>query len=167
MLILLLCLAALTDLKTDRIPNGLVVIGIIIGVSGSLWYRFDLLQLAVSMSLAFVLLYPLFKIGVLGAGDVKIFIMIGSFVEAEEFIAILDSAFVIGAVFSLVKLLVEHNGRERLCYFLSYISDVVRTRKWKIYGEYMREDYQQYRRNKIHFTVPVLFGVVLQMGGII
>ena len=87
--------------------------------------------------------------------------------EAEEFIAILDSAFVIGAVFSLVKLLVEHNGRERLCYFLSYISDVVRTRKWKIYGEYMREDYQQYRRNKIHFTVPVLFGVVLQMGGII
>ena len=166
-MILLLCLAALTDLKTDRIPNGLVVIGIIIGVSGSLWYRFDLLQLAVSMSLAFVLLYPLFKIGVLGAGDVKIFIMIGSFVEAEEFIAILASAFVIGAVFSLVKLLVEHNGRERLCYFLSYISDVVRTRKWKIYGEYMREDYQQYRRNKIHFTVPVLFGVVLQMGGII
>lgn len=163
----MLCLAALSDLKTDRIPNGLIVIGIITGVAGSLCCRFDLLQLAVSMSLAFVLMYPLFKIGALGAGDVKIFIMIGSFVEAEEFIAILTLAFVIGAVFSLIKLLIERNGRERICYFLSYIAEVAQTRKWKIYGEYMREDYQRYRRNKIHFTVPVLFGVVLRMGGII
>lgn len=166
-MILLLCLAALTDLKTDRIPNGLIVIGIIAGVSGSLWYRFDLLQLVVSMSLAFVLMYPLFKIGALGAGDVKIFIMIGSFMEAKEFVVILASAFVIGAIFSFIKLLVEHNGRERFCYFLSYISEVAQTRQWKVYGEYMREDYQQYCRNKIHFTVPVLFGVILRMGGII
>ena len=106
----MLCLAALTDLKTDRIPNGLIITGIIIGVFGSLWYRLDLLQLAVSMFLAFALMYPLFKIGALGAGDVKIFIMIGSFVDAKEFIMILVSAFVIGAVFSLFKLMIEHNG---------------------------------------------------------
>lgn len=163
----MLCLAALTDLKTDRIPNGLIVLGIALGVSGSLWHRLDLLQPAVSMLLAFAIMYPLFKIGALGAGDVKVFIMIGSFVDRKEFIVILVIAFVIGAVFSIVKLLIEHNGRERLYYFLSYVSDVVRARKWKIYGEYMVQDYQLYRRNKIHFTVPILFGVVLRMGGII
>ena len=163
----MLCLAALTDLKTDRIPNGLIITGIIIGVSGSLWYRLDLLQLAVSMFLAFALMYPLFKIGALGAGDVKIFIMIGSFVDAKEFIMILVSAFVIGAVFSLFKLMIEHNGRERIRYFLSYVSEVAHARKLKIYGEYMVQDYQLYRKNKIHFTVPILFGVVLRMGGLI
>lgn len=166
-MILLLCLAALTDLKTDHIPNALIIIGIITGVSGSLWHRLDLLQLAVSMSLAFALMYPLFKIGALGAGDVKIFIMVGSFVELKELVVMIALAFVVGAIFSLIKLLFERNGRERFYYFLSYLSEVVRTRKWKIYGEYMREDYQQYCRNKIHFTVPVLFGVVLRMGGII
>lgn len=167
LLLLLLCLAALTDLKTDRIPNGLIVTGIIIGVSGNLWYRMDLLQHAVSMFLAFTLMYPLFKIGALGAGDVKLFIVIGSFVEAKEFLVILVSAFMIGAVFSLLKLLVEHNGRERICYFLSYVSEVARARQWKIYGEYMVQDYQLYRSNKIHFTVPILFAAVLRMGGII
>lgn len=167
LLLLLLCLAALTDLKTDHIPNGLIVIGIIIGVSGSLWCRMDLLQPAVSMFLAFALMYPLFKIGALGAGDVKLFIMVGSFVEVQEFIVILVSAFMIGAVFSLFKLLVEHNGRERVGYFLSYLSEVARARQWKIYGEYMVQDYKLYRKNKIHFTVPVLFAAVLRMGGII
>ena len=167
MLLLLLCLAALADLKTDRIPNGLVILGIMLGVSDNLWHRLDLLQPAVSMFLAFVIMYPLFKIGALGAGDVKVFVMIGSFVEAKEFIVILVSAFVIGAVFSLIKLLIEHNGRERIYYFLSYVSEVARARKWKIYGEYMVQDYQLYRRNKIHFTVPILFGVGLRMGGLI
>ncbi len=166
-MLLLLCLAALADLKTDRIPNGLIVPGIMLGVSDSLWYRLDLLQPAASMFLAFVIMYPLFKIGALGAGDIKVFMMIGSFVDAKELIVILASAFVIGAVFSLIKLLVEHNGRERVYYFLSYVSDVARARKWKIYGEDMAQDHQLYRKNKIHFTVPILFGAVLRIGGLI
>ncbi|MCM1121129.1 MAG: A24 family peptidase [Eubacterium sp.] len=166
-MLLLLCLAALADLKTDRIPNGLIVLGIMIGVSDHLLYRLDLLQLAVSMLFAFAVMYPLFKIGALGAGDVKVFVMIGSFVDVKAFIMIIAAAFVIGAVFSLIKLLTEHNGRERIGYFLSYVSDVARTREWKIYGEYMLQDYQLYCSNKIHFTVPILFGAILRMGGII
>ena len=140
--------------------------GIIAGMSGSLWYRLNLLQPAASMLLAFALLYPLFKIGTLGAGDIKVFIMIGSFVRVEDLIVILVSAFVIGAAFSLAKLMIEHNGRERICYFLSYTAEVMRARKWKIYGENMVQDYQLYRRNKIHFTVPILFGAALRIGGI-
>ena len=119
------------------------------------------------MLLAFLLLYPLFKIGAMGAGDIKVLIMIGSFVEVKELIAIIIMSFVIGAACSFVKLLAEHNGRERLYYFLSYVSDVARMRQWKIYGEHTVQDYKQYRSNKIHFTVPVLFSVVLRMGGVI
>lgn len=167
MLLLLLLLAALADLKTDRIPNGFVVFGIIIGVSGSLRNSSGIGQTAVSMFLAFLLLYPLFKIGALGAGDVKVFMMIGSFMEVRALLAVLAAAFVIGALCSLIKLLAEHNGRERMHYFLSYISDVVRTRQWKIYGEHMAQDYEQYRKNKIHFTIPVLFSVALHIGGVI
>ena len=167
LLLLLLLLAALADLKTDRVPNGFVMLGIIIGMSGSLWHGSGLRQPIVSMLLAFLLLYPLFKIGALGAGDVKVFIMIGSFLEVRGFFAVLAAAFVIGALFSLIKLLAEHNGRERMYYLLSYMSEVMRTGQWKLYGEHVAQDYERYRRNKIHFTIPVLFGAVLRIGGVI
>ena len=163
----MLLLAALADLKTHRIPNGFVVLGIVLGVLGSLWLGLDIRRTAVSMLLAFLLLYPLFKIGALGAGDVKVFMMIGSFVEVKELLMILVISFVTGALCSLLKLLVEHNGNERMYYFLSYISEVARTRQWKIYGEHTVQDYRRYRRNKIHFTIPILFSVVLRIGGMI
>lgn len=166
-MILLLFLAAVADLKTDRIPNGFIILGTAIGILGGLRYHTSLLQPVFSMFLAFLLMYPLFKIGALGAGDVKVLMMTGSFMERRELLAVIVSAFIIGAVFSLVKLFVERNGRERIEYFLSYISEVARTGHWKIYGEHMLQDYQLYRKNKIHFTVPVLFGVVMKLGGVI
>lgn len=167
LLLLLLFLAALADLKTDRIPNGFIALGTAIGIMGGIWIHTGLPQSVFSMLLAFLLMYPLFKIGALGAGDVKVFMMAGSFMEPGALLTVMASAFVIGAVFSLGKLLAERNGRERISYFLSYVAEVARTGHWKIYGEYMAQDYQLYRRNKIHFTVPVLFGVVMKLGGLV
>jgi len=166
-LLLLLFLAALTDLRTDRVPNGLIVIGIGSGISGSFLFHVNSWQPVVSMLLAFLLMYPLFKIGALGAGDVKVFLVVGSFFTVKGFLTVLASAFVIGALISLMKILTEHNGRERIAYFMSYISEVARTKQWKIYGEDMVRDISQYHRNKIHFTVPVLFSVALWIGGVI
>ncbi len=160
-------LAALADLRTDRIPNGYILFGAAIGAAGGLICGFGILQSALSAALAFLLLYPLFKIGALGAGDVKVFMMVAVFTEPAEFFKMLVLSFVIGAGFSLFKLLAEHNGRERLYYFLSYLADVIRTRQWKLYGEHTAQDYERYRKNKIHFTVPILFGVVLRVGGVI
>lgn len=157
----------LADLKTDRIPNGFILLGAVIGILGGWLCHIDPLQSVFSMLLAFLLMYPLFMIGALGAGDVKVLMMIGSFMGTGELLTIVVSTFVIGAVFSLIKLLMEHNGRERIGYFLSYVSEVARTGHWKIYGEHMIQDYESYRRNKIHFTVPILFGVVLKLGGVI
>lgn len=166
LLLLMLLLAALADLRTDRIPNGFIVLGMIIGLSGSLWADKDLWKSIGSMLLAFLLLYPIYKIGAMGAGDVKLFIMIGGFYGVKEFMVVLAGAFVIGAVFSLFKLFTEHNGKERMQYFCSYMSEVMQTRKWKLYGENLLQDYEMYRRNKIHFAVPILFSVVLKTGGL-
>lgn len=157
----------MTDLKTDRIPNGFILLGIFIGLAGSLWQGADPGRPVVSLFLAFLLLYPLFKIGALGAGDVKVFMMIGCFLGISGLMKVMASTFVIGAVCSLVKLVLEHNGRERVYYFLSYILEIARTRHWKIYGEHVKQDYEQYCRNKIHFTVPALFSVALRIGGMI
>ena len=104
--------------------------------------------------------------GVLGAGDVKLFVMIASFLPVREFMSILAGAFAIGAVFSLGKLITERNGRERFQYFFSYLCDVRRTGQWKIYGEDLKQDYHTYCKNKIHFAVSILFSAVCRMGGL-
>ncbi len=167
-LLLLLFLAALADLKADRIPNGFIAAGIAIGLAGSHLAGPGLLHSATSMLLAFLLLYPLFKIGTLGAGDIKVIIMTGCFLTAKEFLAVLAASFVIGAAISLVKLLAEHNGKERLVYLFSYVSEVIKSRHWKLYGEEnLKQDRRLYCRNKIHFTIPVLFGAALRIGGLI
>lgn len=161
----MLLLAVLADLKTDRIPNAYIILGMILGLSGNLWTDKVLWKSIGSMLLAFLLLYPIYKIGALGAGDVKLLIMIGSFYSIKETLIILAAAFVIAGGFSFIKLLAEHNGIERMRYLISYLSEIMQTRQWKLYGEDLKQDYQTYWRNKIHFAVPVLFSVVLKVGG--
>lgn len=165
-MLLLLLLSAFSDLETDRIPNGFILLGIVIGVLGSIFSDRELSDLLASMLLAFLLMYPLYMIGALGAGDVKLFVMIGSFQPVAELLAILAGAFVIGAGFSLVKLAAEKNGRERFRYFFAYMHDIWRTGHWKIYGEDLKQDYHTYCKNKIHFAVPILFSAVCRIGGL-
>lgn len=162
----LLFLSALADLKTDRIPNGFILIGIGAGVLCSILSGQSLSAVVPSVFLAFLLLYPLYQIGALGAGDVKLFVMIGCFYTAREMLYILAGAFVIGAVFSACKLIAERNGRESFRYFFSYLHEVWKSGRFKLYGEERKRDYHTYCKNKIHFAVPILFSAVCRMGGL-
>lgn len=159
-------LSALADLMTNRIPNGFVLLGTVTGIVISFLSGRGIWDTLASMFLAFLLMYPLYKIGVFGAGDVKLFILIGSFCGAGEVMVILAGAFMIGAGFSVVKLAVEKNAIERFRYFFSYLADILRTGRLEIYGEDLRQDYYTYCKNKIHFAVPILLSMVCRIGGI-
>lgn len=137
------------------------------GLAGSQPYGPGLSHSVISMFLAFLLMYPLFKIGTLGAGDIKVLIMTGSFLVVKEFIAVLLTIFIVAAAMSVGKLLVERNGRERLICLLSYASAVAKSRRWELYGEDLRQDNEAYHSNKIHFTIAVLLGTALRIGGLI
>ncbi len=167
LLILLLIAAVLMDFAYDRIYNGWILFGMMIGLSFRFleyqWHGFY--EAGVSMLLSFILLYPLYKIGGLGAGDVKLFLMLGSFVQWEEQLRIMAASFIIGAVFSIGKLLSEENLKERMQYLFAYFSDVFCRKQWRLYGDDLRWDYQRYMSNKIHFALPVLLGAALWLGG--
>lgn len=168
LLILLLIVSVIMDFKHDRIPNGIIASGLVIG----LFSRFmengwqGILSAGVVMLISFCILYPLFRIGGIGAGDVKLLLMTGSFFSADAQLHIMMFSFIIGALLSIEKMISEDNFKERIQYLLSYLMDVLRTGQWKLYGENLCTDSHKYKSNKIHFALPVFFSVMLGLGGI-
>ncbi|MDE5866801.1 MAG: prepilin peptidase, partial [Lachnospiraceae bacterium] len=69
------------DYKHDRIPNSIIMFGTVIGFlshfRGNDWQ--GIFSAGVVILISFCILYPLFRIGGIGAGDVKLLLMTGSY----------------------------------------------------------------------------------------
>jgi prepilin peptidase CpaA len=89
LLLLLLLAAALHDIHSRRIPNALVLTGVIAGVSFNSLLPEGTGGLGAFASLAgmvagLLLLLPLYLFRAMGAGDIKLMSMIGSFLGVAE-----------------------------------------------------------------------------------
>ncbi len=155
------------DFKYDRIYNGWIIFGILLGLSLRIWKNgwHDVGSAVAAMLISFCILYPIYKIGALGAGDVKLVIMTGSFLSVNRSLRVIIVSFIIGAVFSFGKMISEANFMERMKYLFSYLTDVLCSGQWKLYGENLKDDLKKYKSNKIHFALPVCFSVMLGSGG--
>ena len=103
----LVIIAVGMDLKYMRISNRLILVGmgmaliqrlICEGISGLLTGIFQI-------SFPVIVLYLLFLIGALGAGDIKLFSVVGGFVNFKVLIGCMIYAFLVAAVFSMGKVL--------------------------------------------------------------
>lgn len=155
------------DYKYDRIPNGIIAAGTAIGIFSRFrdngWH--GILSAGVVILISFCILYPLFRIGGIGAGDVKLLIMTGSFVSADVQLHVIVFSFIIGAILSIEKMISEDNFKERMQYMFSYMMDVLRAGQWKLYEENFSTDSHKYKSNKIHFALPIFLSVMLGLGG--
>lgn len=165
-LFIVLAVAAAMDLLFDKIYNEWILISVAAGLSYAAWQRggYGILSAVIAMAVPVMLLYPLFRIGALGAGDVKLLAAAGCFLTVRETIICLGISLFLGAVLSLLKMLAERNFIQRMKYLLSYIFDVWKSREWKFYRE-DAADRKKRREGKIHFSLPVLLGVVIYKGG--
>lgn len=156
------------DFLYDKIGNGWIVIGILTGLFCRIlengWSA--IYGAGAAIVLSFCLLYPLYKIGALGAGDVKLFFITGSFATVKWQLYCIGISFLVGAVFSIWKMISEENFKERIQYLFSYLLDVLCTRQWKLYGENLKQDSYRYKSNKIHFALPICISVMLGIGGL-
>lgn len=177
-LLLILLAAVCSDYRQGKIPNWIIIFGFISGVilrllHGGIQGLFDGISGAVILG---IMVYPVFKIGGLGGGDVKLFVVIGCYLGIKGGITSFIFAFVFGAIFSLVKMLRFHNFKERIYYFSSYMADIIFTGKWKLYEESLSlfsdkentgEKSLKFPNYKIHFALPIFLGVVIYMGVVI
>lgn len=164
--IILLLAAVREDFKSYKIPNYLVITGItaslVIHLAEHGWV--SILSWILGIFLPFLILFPLFIIRVVGAGDIKLFSVIGGFYGAAfGFRAILFS-FLAAAVFSIISIIRKKQFQKRVLVFINYVHKLYLAKRKK---EKEPQWYHYYDGNAdenegaIHFSLPVLIGFVI------
>lgn len=161
---ILLMIACGYDYCRKRIPNLLIVFMAALGVGWRFWESgiygtFSYLGEAV---LIMSLLYPFFKIGSIGAGDVKLLGASAAYLPLSRTLIFLFVSLLIAAIISLIKMWREKNMCERLQYLLAYLTDVARSGNWRLYLENERDK----SKAGICLSGPVFLSLLLYLGGV-
>lgn len=119
LLFLLLAVAVFTDLRSNKIPNQLIIIGLVFGITTT-----DQFIESISVFLFIILIFfPAFKIRALGAGDIKCMAMMSFYLTRQELLWALFYAFFLAAGCSVCKIfyyrtLQVRKSKVRLAFFL-------------------------------------------------
>ena len=153
-LFLLLAVAVWMDVQKGKVSNRLIVFGIGLGFMFQIttYGAQGVLLFLKNITLPVILFYLLFLMHALGAGDIKLFSMIGSFLSCKGLYHCIGYAFLIGAVWSLYRLLRKKKLQKNLVAFLCYAKGVIQRKQITCYGE-SREN-----QETIWFSVPILLG---------
>ena len=113
---ILVAVAAVFDIRYRRIPNWLVLAGIIIGLawntSASGWS--GLLHSSEGLGLGFALYFPLYLIRARGAGDVKLLAATGAITGPGNIFLICILTAILGGIIALIVLLIRGRLRKTL-----------------------------------------------------
>lgn len=154
----LVLIAVGMDVKSMRISNRLILIGLGISFIRRLFCEgiAGIFTGVFLISFPVILLYLLFLAGALGAGDIKLFSLIGGFVNFKELLWCIIFAFLFAAVFSVLKML----------YYGIFFSSMRNVWKYlmQLYmgvkAAYVSIDQ---KKNKIHFSVAILLGFIVSV----
>jgi prepilin peptidase CpaA len=95
------------DVRYRRIPNKLVLVTLIAGISLNLIFRGwpGLISSLEGMALGFLMMFILHLFGTMGAGDVKLFAAVGSIVGVASVLQTLLTVALIGGVLAVAKMI--------------------------------------------------------------
>jgi len=99
-LVLMLIAAAVIDWRTFRIPNWLTIGGMTTGLilNTTLPMQTGLLWALAGLASGLVLLLPLYALGVMGAGDVKLMAAVGAFLGLPEVLFAVLASLIAGGI---------------------------------------------------------------------
>lgn len=168
-LILLLFFAAAWDFYRGKIPNILIVTGGCYGLIRLFLYQ-DIMVHIPGIVFPIAVLFPIYKIGVIGAGDIKLFSLLGFYFTFMETIFCIFTAFVIGAVISVISFIRYDNFVERMTYLFSYLKECLTLGHFRYYyldSEAKHISNIKENQSKIHFAIPIFISVLFRIGGIL
>lgn len=109
----------------------------------------------------FFCFFPLYIIGTIGAGDIKLFCLLGFYLPLQDVFRVLLISLIIAAILSIIKMNYQKIFVKRIRYFLSYLSTCISNQT--IYPYY--EESEEIKQTTIALTLPTLLGTVITIGG--
>jgi len=99
--------AVIMDYKYFKIPNSFNLWGLISAIFLNLFLegQYNLYSMAIGLLMPFLLLYPVFIIGGIGAGDVKLLCVIGIVLGMKSSMIFTVYCFLIAGIIGILKLL--------------------------------------------------------------
>ncbi|HOM01727.1 MAG TPA: prepilin peptidase [Acetivibrio sp.] len=125
-----LVLAALiSDIRHYKIKNRLTFSFMLIGLATNLILEgiSGLIKSLLGIAVPFLLLFVLYALRMLGAGDIKLFSAIGAVLGFKAALWIMAYSFLAGGVIALIIVIVNRNGKERLFNIFNYLKNVFLT----------------------------------------
>lgn len=121
--------AAVSDWKTEKIPNALTVVSVLAGFGYLLaaGRGTEAGAAAVRGFAVLLFLFPFHLFRMMGAGDIKMMACMAVFLDREEWLQVMASAFVLAGVWSVLAMWKRDLARERLQYLFCYIQRFLRT----------------------------------------
>lgn len=158
--LLLLSLAAAMDIQSGKIRNRLIFTGLaarfFFQVAEAGWKGAGVFLRNVSIPV--ILCYLLFLMHALGAGDIKLFSVIGGIWDLHILKLTIIISFLVAAGMSLWKMLYHHNLISRLCILGKYLYQVIVTFQLP---EYPKGD--QGKQHIIHFSIAIFIGFLVAL----
>lgn len=157
-------IACYYDYRKGIIPNWLVLIALAAGIirqfhmSGIIGCL-GFLAHAVIVILCF---YPLFRIGTIGAGDLKLFGICSGFLPDDRILYFLFFALLFAAVHSFICFTRREDVIERFTYLISYIKEVADSGEWKLYWR----DQEAKKKAGVCLAGPILLSMIMYVGGL-
>lgn len=162
LLLIVLCICAVSDLRAHRIPNSMICSGALLclsyqilsdGLSGLYSFMLGLL-------IPFFFFFILYRMHVIGAGDTKLFSVIGSYWGLRESIPVFFVILVCGAFYSLGVLLYHRQFRKRVKHLFNHIRSDLLMRTISPYDSSIQETSLY-----VPLAVPSLIGMVFMVYG--
>lgn len=150
------------DLKDEKIPNSWILTG---WLTGFIWQMYLNPKTGIFFFLTggiipIMLLFLLFYLHMMGAGDIKLLSVLGGFMGPATILFCIFYSFVCSAILSLTILCICNNFKERFQYFIIYIHQCFQLKQripYRLPGKK--------RQEHLHFSVAVLMGILLWIGG--
>lgn len=153
-------IAVILDFATGKISNKLILTGFLLSFIFTIVVnKHSIIYYLLGTLIPILVLLFIFVIGGIGAGDVKLFAVIGGFIGYQGVLKCIITSFIVGAIIAVFKLLIQRNLIQTLHNISLFIFRISQSKQI--------QTIEREKSNTIHFTLPILFGVLYYIGGIL
>lgn len=161
-ILIISAVSVIMDCLTWKISNiwlyswmgvGFIFNGIVFGTEGIIRALFGFLVPVAVLGI-------FFYFRMIGAGDIKLFGALGTWIGPDSILMCMLWSFIAAAVMAVMILILNRTTKERLRYLKDYFK--------RFFGSNVKTDYeiQSAGKARIHISIPVLIGVILKIIGV-